>query len=118
MTGRESHHELEGEEHDHDDFVSFVADLAPAASLEALKAKVAAALAIPGVLRVKGRAAIAGKAAAAVVQAVGPRVEAAFAPGAAERPRGHRPSRHGPRGCRRRARLGDAPPRRRRRAHR
>ncbi len=83
MTGRESHHELEGEEHDHDDFVSFVADLAPAASLEALKARVAAALAIPGVLRVKGRTTVAGKAAAAVVQAVGPRVEAAFAPGAA-----------------------------------
>jgi cobalamin biosynthesis protein CobW len=83
MTGRESHHDLEGEEHDHDDFVSFVMALAPAASLVALKAKVIATLAIPGVLRVKGRVAVAGKSAPAVVQAVGPRVEASFAPGGA-----------------------------------
>ena len=82
MTGRESHHELEGEEHDHDDFVSFIADLPPVASLDALRARVSGALAVPGVLRVKGRAAISGKTAAAVVQAVGPRVEVSFAPGA------------------------------------
>ena len=81
MTGRESHHELEGEEHDHDDFVSFVAGMTPAASLDALRARVSAALSVPGVLRVKGRAAIAGKAAPAVVQAVGPRLETFFAPG-------------------------------------
>ena len=81
MIGRESHHDLEGEEHDHDDFVSFITALAPAASLDALRAKVTAALAI-GVLRIKGRVAVAGKSAPAVVQAVGPRVEASFAPGA------------------------------------
>ena len=40
-------------------------------------------MARPGVFRIKGRAAIAGKSAAAVVQAVGPRLETYFAPGAA-----------------------------------
>jgi cobalamin biosynthesis protein CobW len=82
MTGRESHHELEGEDHDHDDFTSFVVEAPATASLEALRARVSAALALPGVLRVKGHAAVAGKAAPAVVQAVGHRVEAWFAPGA------------------------------------
>jgi cobalamin biosynthesis protein CobW len=36
---------------------------------------------VPGVLRVKGRVAVAAKAAPAVVQAVGPRIETWFAPG-------------------------------------
>ena len=84
MTGRESHHELEGEDHEHDDFDSVVVPVPPAPSLAALEARVAAALAVPGVLRVKGRAAVTGKAAAAVVQAVGPRGEVSFAPGAAD----------------------------------
>lgn len=82
MAGRESHHDIEGEEHDHDDFASFVVEMAPAASLEALRARVGAALAILGVLRVKGRVRVTGRDAPAVVQAVGPRVEASFAPGA------------------------------------
>ncbi len=82
MGGRESHHDLEGEEHDHDDFDSIVVPVPPAASLDVLKARVLDALALPGVLRVKGRVAVTGKAAPAVVQAVGPRVEVAFAPGA------------------------------------
>jgi cobalamin biosynthesis protein CobW len=80
MKGRESHHDLEGEEHDHDDFDSFVVPVPSFASLDVLKTKVAAALAVPGVLRIKGRAAIAGKASPAVVQAVGPRLETYFAP--------------------------------------
>jgi cobalamin biosynthesis protein CobW len=83
MKGRESHHELEGEEHDHDDFVSAVFDAGAVASVEALRARVGKALAVPGVLRVKGRVAIAGKAAPVTVQAVGPRLETSFSPGAA-----------------------------------
>jgi cobalamin biosynthesis protein CobW len=83
MLGRESHHDLEGEEHDHDDFVSHVFEVAQVASLDGLKAKVSATLAIPGVLRVKGRVRVAGKAAPAVVQAVGPRLDVSFAPSAA-----------------------------------
>jgi cobalamin biosynthesis protein CobW len=81
MKGRESHHELEGEEHDHDDFDSFVVPVSASASLDALGARVRNALAVPGVLRVKGHAAVAGKSAPAVVQAVGPRVDLSFSPG-------------------------------------
>ena len=81
MAGRESHHDLEGEEHDHDDFASFVLATPAFASLDELKLRVAAAARVPGVLRIKGRAAVAGKSASAIVQAVGPRVDAYFAPG-------------------------------------
>ncbi|MCB1489081.1 MAG: GTP-binding protein, partial [Bauldia sp.] len=80
MTGRESHHELEGEDHDHDDFASFVVAAPTFATIEALKARVGAALAFPGVLRIKGRARVDGKAASVVVQGVGPRVETYFDP--------------------------------------
>ena len=78
---RKSHHDLEGEEHDHDDFDTFIVDVAEHASIDALAARVRAAMAEEGVLRIKGRAAVAGKAAPAIVQAVGPRVETYFAPG-------------------------------------
>jgi cobalamin biosynthesis protein CobW len=80
MAGRESHHDLEGEEHDHDDFTSFVIASSPATSMEALRARIVTALAIPGVLRIKGRAPVNGRAAPAVIQAVGARVESWFAP--------------------------------------
>jgi cobalamin biosynthesis protein CobW len=80
LKGRESHHELEGEEHDHDDFDSFVVTPAPAASLEALRARVSAALELPGVFRIKGHARVEGKGAPVVVQAVGARVETYFSP--------------------------------------
>lgn len=80
MAGRESHDELEGEEHDHDEFASFVLAPGVVASLEDILARVGAVLAQPGVLRVKGRVAVANKAASAVVQAVGSRVETYFSP--------------------------------------
>jgi cobalamin biosynthesis protein CobW len=82
MKGRESHHDLEGEEHDHDEFVSYVFDLTPFASLDALRTRVGAVLKIPNVLRAKGRLAVDGKAAPATVQAVGPRLDVSFSPGA------------------------------------
>ena len=82
MTGRQSHHELAGEDdHDHDDFDSFVLGSRPFVSLEALRRAVAVALSEPGVLRIKGRVAVAGKTAPAAVQAVGSRTEAWFSPG-------------------------------------
>ncbi len=83
MKGRESHHDLEGEEHDHDDFDSFVVAVSESASAEELKQRVEKALKADGILRIKGRARVAGKTAAAVVQAVGPRVDVSFAPGEA-----------------------------------
>jgi cobalamin biosynthesis protein CobW len=78
LAARQGHHGEE-EEHDHDDFDSVVMQCSPAGSTESLNARIAAALQEPGVLRVKGYARIAGKPAAAVVQAVGGRVELSFA---------------------------------------
>ncbi|MCX5514887.1 cobalamin biosynthesis protein CobW [Kaistia algarum] len=80
-ANRKSHHDLEGEEHDHDDFVSYVLDIGEQGSIEALGDKVRGAMGEAGVLRIKGRARVAGKAFPAVVQAVGPRVETYFAAG-------------------------------------
>jgi cobalamin biosynthesis protein CobW len=80
MEGRHSHHDLEGEEHDHDDFLSFVVTPPAFTSLDGLRASVTAALRVPGVLRIKGRAAVLGKSTAAIVQAVGARVETWFSP--------------------------------------
>jgi cobalamin biosynthesis protein CobW len=79
LAGRESHHEIAGEDHDHDDFESFVAAPAPYASLAALRERVGAALRLNGVLRIKGHARVAGRAAPVAVQGVGTRVEAYFA---------------------------------------
>jgi len=81
MAGRESHDELAGEDHDHDEFVSFSLGLEAAPSLEAIRSRVETALALPGVLRIKGRAGVVNKAASAVVQGVGGRVETYFSPG-------------------------------------
>jgi cobalamin biosynthesis protein CobW len=82
IASRPSHHEMQGEAHEHDDFETFVARAADEQSIEALKARVSRAMAMPGVLRIKGRAVVRGKAAPAIVQAVGPRVDAYFAPNA------------------------------------
>ena len=81
MAGRESHDDLAGEDHDHDEFVSFTLGLDTAPSLEPIRSRIAAALALPGVLRIKGRVAVANKSASAVVQGVGSRVETYFSPG-------------------------------------
>lgn len=86
MDSRRSHHDLEGHEHDHDDFVSFVAEDVMAKSLDDLKARVAVVMADPDVYRVKGLAAIDGKAALGLVQAVGPRVEVRFVPADGRKP--------------------------------
>jgi cobalamin biosynthesis protein CobW len=86
LTARAGHHG-EDEEHDHDDFDSFILQTPPLASAEAVRGAVQRALAVPGVLRVKGYAAVAGKTAPLIVQGVGQRVEAAFArPGSSQAP--------------------------------
>jgi cobalamin biosynthesis protein CobW len=82
---RKSHHELAGEEHDHDDFDTFVLDVS-AADRAAFEACVKAAMAIEGVLRIKGLVTLAGKVAPLAVQAVGPRVETWFVADDARRP--------------------------------
>ena len=78
MTARAGHHGEE-EEHDHDDFDSIVVSASPAADIETMRGRVSDALGLDGVLRVKGHARIADKAAPIVVQGVGARVEMAFA---------------------------------------
>jgi cobalamin biosynthesis protein CobW len=80
MAGRESHDELAGDDHDHDEFTTFTVAPQAAPSLDAIRGRVAAALTLPGVLRIKGRVMVAGKQASAVVQGIGARVDTYFSP--------------------------------------
>jgi cobalamin biosynthesis protein CobW len=82
---RKSHHELDGEEHEHDDFDSFVLEVT-APDRASFEERVRAAMALEGVLRIKGLVALEGRAAPLAVQAVGPRVETWFVPDEARRP--------------------------------
>jgi cobalamin biosynthesis protein CobW len=79
-------HHGEEEEHDHDDFESIVVTGAQAATLDDLRQRITDALALDGILRVKGFARVEDKPSPVVVQAVGGRVELSFAkPGTAPR---------------------------------
>ncbi len=80
METRRSHHEIyhADEEHDHDDFESFVVELGELPDRDALLARIGAVIAAHGILRVKGFVALQGKAMRFVVQAVGPRVNGYF----------------------------------------
>ena len=73
IANRRTHHDNE-EEHDHDDFDSFVVPLKEVADPAALAARVTALAKEFDVLRVKGFAAVANKPLRLLVQAVGPRV--------------------------------------------
>ncbi|MGI9482640.1 MAG: GTP-binding protein, partial [Hyphomicrobiales bacterium] len=80
MENRKSHHELyhDGEEHDHDDFDSFIVKFGEVADKDVLVEQLAATIAAHDILRVKGFIDIKGAAARFVVQAVGPRVSGYF----------------------------------------
>ncbi|KZM49855.1 cobalamin biosynthesis protein CobW [Labrenzia sp. OB1] len=78
----DDHHHDHHDHHHHDDFESHVLEVAAFDSLKTAEARVLEAMALNGVLRIKGAVLIDGKAAAAMVQAVGPRVETWFAAGA------------------------------------
>jgi cobalamin biosynthesis protein CobW len=78
IAARLGHHGEE-EEHDHDDFESIVVNPSAAGTVDVLRDQVATALALDGVLRVKGFARVKDKQAPVVVQAVGGRVELSFA---------------------------------------
>ncbi|ALN71764.1 cobalamin biosynthesis protein CobW [Aureimonas sp. AU20] len=87
---RRSHHEIEhegGVAHDHDDFESIVVETRPLASPDRFVDGLKGLIAAHDILRLKGFAAVEGKAARLLVQAVGGRVEAyydrPFAPGEA-----------------------------------
>ncbi len=73
IANRRTHHDAE-EDHDHEDFDSFVVAVREVADPSALTARVAALVENFDVLRVKGFAAVAGKPLRLLVQAVGARV--------------------------------------------
>ncbi len=74
LAARRSHHDG-SDDHEHDDFDSFVLDLAPMAAPEALHARIAEAAAAHDILRIKGFVDVPDKAMRHVVQAVGGRVQ-------------------------------------------
>ncbi len=81
MDNRKSHHEIyhEGEDdHDHDDFDSFVVSLGAVADKDALQAKLTEIIRTHDILRLKGFIEVNGAAARYVVQAVGPRINGYF----------------------------------------
>ena len=79
MHNRLSQHEKEGEtQHDHDDFVSFVADIEDEISKDDLLARITQTIAAHDILRIKGFANVQGTGARLLVQAVGPRLNAYF----------------------------------------
>lgn len=78
LAARPSHHEAEGEDHDHDDFETFVVDVAPARDAETLLEKLRGVAEAHDVLRIKGFVAVEGKAMRLLVQGVGNRFQHRF----------------------------------------
>ncbi|WP_022681675.1 cobalamin biosynthesis protein CobW [Sphingobium bisphenolivorans] len=74
IDARPSHHDDE-DDHDHDDFESFIVDLGVLGNPEPLLAALTQATAAHDILRVKGFVAVAGRPARLVIQAVGPRIQ-------------------------------------------
>jgi cobalamin biosynthesis protein CobW len=74
LDSRPSHHD-DGGEHDHDDFMSFAVQLGEVDRPETLLERLAPAIAAHDILRIKGFAAVAGKAMRLAVQGVGGRVQ-------------------------------------------
>ncbi|MEZ5833794.1 MAG: cobalamin biosynthesis protein CobW [Dongiaceae bacterium] len=75
LDSRYSHHELEGEDHDHDEFISFRLDLPQLKGPEDLLHKLLPAIERHDILRVKGFLNIVGKEMRLVLQGVGPRLQ-------------------------------------------
>jgi cobalamin biosynthesis protein CobW len=77
LANRPSHHDVESD-HDHDDFDSFVIDVAPAADPAALAASLAEIAAKEDILRIKGFVEVVGKPMRLLVQGVGARFQHHF----------------------------------------
>jgi len=75
LAARPSHHDLEGEDHNHDDFESFVLRLPVLRSPEELLARLAPVIERHDILRVKGFLAVAGKEMRLLLQGVGARLQ-------------------------------------------
>ncbi len=73
LAARPSHHDAMDGAHEHADFESFVVDLPEIDAPEQLLARLRAAAELPGVLRIKGFAAVRGKPMRLAVQGVGTR---------------------------------------------
>ncbi len=78
LAARPSHHDAEDGAHEHDDFESFVLDLAEIAAPEGLIGRLRAASEAHDILRIKGFAAVRGKALRLAVQGVGARFRAEY----------------------------------------
>ena len=77
LESRPSHHDLEGE-HDHEDFDTFVVDVASCTAPQDIVDRIARATAAHDILRVKGFVEIAGKPMRLLVQGVGARIQHQF----------------------------------------
>jgi cobalamin biosynthesis protein CobW len=73
LDARPSHHELEGEDHDHDDFESFVVEVSVQTDPAQLEAHLITLVETHNVLRIKGFVEVHGKPMRHVVQGVGTR---------------------------------------------
>jgi len=79
LHNRLSHHEMEGEEqHDHDDFVTFIVALGEVADRAALLSRIENTIATHDILRLKGFVDAKGSPSRLLVQAVGPRLNSYF----------------------------------------
>jgi len=73
IENRRTHHDTE-EDHDHDDFDSFVVPISEVSDATAITKRIAGIAEAHNILRVKGFAAVTGKPMRLLIQAVGPRV--------------------------------------------
>ncbi len=79
LETRKSHHELEGEEdHDHDDFETFIVADGEIEDRDALLDRIEAAIRKHDILRLKGFVALRDSPARLLIQAVGPRINSYF----------------------------------------
>jgi cobalamin biosynthesis protein CobW len=79
LDNRKSNHEMEGvEQHDHDDFNTFIVELSGTQNKDALLARILDVIKHHDILRLKGFAAVEGSPARLLIQAVGPRLNSYF----------------------------------------